>query len=73
MPDHVIYTPTVDFVGTDSFTFRAYDGQDFSQTSTVTLTVAAVNDAPLALAQMITTHTPQQQHGHSPLRQRRRR
>lgn len=54
-PNHVIYTPTVDFVGTDSFTFRAYDGQDFSQTSTVTLTVAAVNDAPLALAQLITT------------------
>lgn len=54
-PNHVVYTPTINFAGVDHFTFRAYDGQDFSQTSTVTLTVAAINDTPLALAQSITT------------------
>lgn len=54
-PNTVIYTPTLDFVGTDAFTFRSHDGQDFSNVSTITLTVAATNDAPLALAQMIST------------------
>lgn len=54
-PNTVIYTPTVDFVGTDAFTFRAHDGQAFSQVSTITLTVTATNDAPVALAQAIST------------------
>ncbi|HMN30920.1 MAG TPA: Ig-like domain-containing protein, partial [Caldilineaceae bacterium] len=54
-PNTVIYTPTVDFVGTDTFTFRSYDGQDVSNVSTITLTVTAINDAPLALAQAFTT------------------
>ncbi|MCX6049691.1 MAG: Ig-like domain-containing protein [Chloroflexi bacterium] len=54
-PNTVIYTPTVDFVGTDSFTFRSHDGQDASNTSIITLTVAAMNDAPAALAQPIST------------------
>ncbi len=54
-PNTVIYTPTVDFVGSDAFTFRSHDGQDFSNVSTITLTVAAVNDAPVALAQTIST------------------
>jgi len=54
-PNTVIYTPTVDFVGTDSFTFRSYDGQDVSNISIITLTVAALNDAPVALAQTIST------------------
>lgn len=51
----VVYTPAADFVGTDRFTFRAYDGRSFSNTSVVTLTVAAVNDAPVAQAQPIST------------------
>ncbi len=54
-PNTVIYTPTVDFVGTDAFTFRSHDGQEFSTVSTITLTVAATNDAPIALAQTIST------------------
>lgn len=54
-PNTVIYTPTMDFVGTDSFTFRSHDGQDASNTSTITLTVGATNDAPVALAQTIST------------------
>ena len=55
-PNTVIYTSTVDFAGADSFTFRSHDGQDFSNISTITLTVAAANDAPLALAQTISTN-----------------
>ncbi|MCE7988580.1 MAG: tandem-95 repeat protein [Caldilinea sp. CFX5] len=54
-PNTVIYTPTVDFVGTDSFTFRSHDGQDSSNVSTITLTVNAVNDAPVIVTQPIST------------------
>ena len=41
------YTPNLNFNGTDSFTFTASDGTIGSNTATVTLTVAAVNDAPV--------------------------
>jgi hypothetical protein len=54
-PNTVIYTPTVDFVGTDSFTFRSHDGQEASNVSTITLQVTAVNDAPVVLTQPIST------------------
>lgn len=54
-PNTVVYTPTIDFVGTDAFTFRSHDGRDFSNVSTITLNVTAVNDAPVALAQTIST------------------
>gem|GEM_PF-1400175 len=40
------YTPTADFNGTDSFVVSASDGTD-TTTSTVTVNVAAVNDAPV--------------------------
>lgn len=42
------YTPKANFNGTDSFTFRAYDGIDFSDPATVTINVRPVNDAPVA-------------------------
>ncbi len=54
-PNTVVYTPTVGFVGTDSFTFRSHDGQDFSNVSTITLVVNAVNDAPVIVTQPIST------------------
>jgi VCBS repeat-containing protein len=41
------YTPNANFNGTDSFVYRASDGL-LTDTATVTLTVAAVNDAPVA-------------------------
>ena len=41
------YTPNLNFNGTDSFTFTASDGTIASNTATITLTVAAVNDAPV--------------------------
>ena len=44
------YTPQGDYAGTDSFTFRAYDGTDYSEPATVDLTITPVNDAPYDLA-----------------------
>ena len=41
------YTPSVDFAGTDSFTYMASDGVVDSNVATVTITIAAVNDAPI--------------------------
>jgi T5SS/PEP-CTERM-associated repeat protein/VCBS repeat-containing protein len=43
-----IYTPAENFAGTDSFTYRANDGQLASAPATVTLAVRAVNDNPVA-------------------------
>lgn len=43
------YRPVADFNGTDSFTYRAYDGQEYSAAATVTITVTPVNDAPVAV------------------------
>ena len=44
------YTPQADFNGTDNFTYLASDGGLTSAPATVTITVAAVNDAPFALS-----------------------
>ena len=43
------YTPNLNFNGTDSFTYKAKDAGNLqSNEATVTITVAAVNDAPIA-------------------------
>jgi VCBS repeat-containing protein len=42
------YTPAANFNGSDSFTYRASDGTLTSGLATVTLTITAVNDAPVA-------------------------
>ena len=44
-----VYTPNANYVGADSFTFSATDGSG-SDSGVVTLTVTAVNDAPVAQA-----------------------
>src|SRR5438105_844786 len=41
------YTPNANFNGTDTFTYRANDGTTNSNLATVTITVTAVNDAPV--------------------------
>ncbi len=41
------YTPNANFNGTDSFTFQTSDGDLLSNASTISLTVNAVNDAPI--------------------------
>ena len=40
------YTPSANFNGSDSFTYKANDGTVDSNTATASVTVAAVNDAP---------------------------
>jgi VCBS repeat-containing protein len=40
------YSPAADFSGSDSFTYKANDGQLDSNVATATITVNAVNDAP---------------------------
>ena len=42
------YTPNANFNGSDSFTYKASDGSAESNVATVTIAVAAVNDAPVA-------------------------
>ena len=44
---NMTYTPALNYVGTDSFTFRVNDGTSNSNTATVTITVTGVNDAPV--------------------------
>jgi Bacterial Ig domain/RTX calcium-binding nonapeptide repeat (4 copies)/Cadherin domain len=44
---NVTYTPAPDYSGPDAFTFTASDGRDTSEPATVSITVAAVNDAPV--------------------------
>ena len=41
------YTPLTNFNGIDTFTYRAYDGNDFSTTATATITVTPTNDPPV--------------------------
>src|SRR5205823_183136 len=43
------YTPALNYNGSDSFTFRAKDGQADSNVATVNLTITAVNDPPVAI------------------------
>ncbi len=42
------YTPNANFNGTDTFTYKVSDGTLDSNVATVTITVNAVNDAPVA-------------------------
>src|SRR5207249_7993711 len=49
------YTPTNNYNGPDSFTYRASDGQTSSSPATVSLTVTPVNDPPVANNQSVTT------------------
>ncbi len=42
----VTYTPNTNYNGADSFTYKANDGQEDSNTATVTITINAVNDPP---------------------------
>ncbi len=43
------YTPSLNYNGSDSFTFKANDGLIDSNVATVTITVTPVNDAPVAV------------------------
>lgn len=45
------YNPNNDFNGIDSFSYRVFDGQVYSNTASVTLTINPINDAPLTQGQ----------------------
>jgi uncharacterized repeat protein (TIGR03803 family)/VCBS repeat-containing protein len=47
------YTPAPDYTGPDSFTYKANDGSVDSNVATVSITVTAVNDAPVADDQIL--------------------
>ena len=44
------YTPNANFFGVDTFTYRAWDGSDFSAPATVSVTVNPLEDDPIAVA-----------------------
>jgi len=44
-----VYIPDADANGIDSFTFKVSDGERDSNTALVTISISAVNDAPLAM------------------------
>jgi hypothetical protein len=46
-PPSVTYTPDSNYNGADSFTFKAYDGQAYSNIANVSITVTPVNDPPV--------------------------
>ena len=51
----VRFTPAADFTGTASFGYTAADGKGATATGAVSVTVAAVNDAPVAVNDSATT------------------
>lgn len=51
---NLVYTPTANYNGTDSFSFKASDGTANSNTATVNLSVLSVNDAPVSSTQSVT-------------------
>ncbi len=48
------YTPDADFFGTDTFTYQAVDLEGAAIPATVTITVNAVDDAPVAVGDVFT-------------------
>ncbi len=53
---HLIYTPAVNFHGTDSFSFTVTDNDSLvSLPARVTLTISSINDAPVITSQPVTT------------------
>jgi hypothetical protein len=53
-PD-LTYKPVLNYNGDDSFTFSVSDGTSTSAPATVSITVTAVNDVPIAYAQSLST------------------
>ena len=47
------YSPKTNYSGSDSFTFRANDGKADSNTATVSISVASVNDKPVVAGQSV--------------------
>ena len=54
-PPAITYTPNTHFNGADGFTFVANDGTDDSEPALVSVNIVAINDAPMADDQSVTT------------------
>jgi hypothetical protein len=52
---NLIYTPNENYFGSDSFTFRTNDGIENSAVATISITVNAINDQPVADSQNVVT------------------
>ena len=52
----ITYTPQANYHGGDSITYLASDGHGNTATATLAITVVAVNDAPVALADAVATN-----------------
>lgn len=52
---NLTYLPNANANGSDSFTFRVNDGTVNSSAATVSISITAVNDAPVAAAKSVTT------------------
>jgi hypothetical protein len=55
VPPTLTYVPNTDFNGTDGFVFQVDDGNGGTDTGTVSITVDAVNDLPVAQDQTVAT------------------
>ena len=55
-PPNLTYRAGANQTGSDSFSFRAFDGVLQSSTVTVSVTITPVNDAPVANAKSVTTN-----------------
>jgi len=53
---NLTYTPSQNYNGSDTFTFKAYDGSLDSNTATISLTIQPINDVPIAVNDTTTTH-----------------
>lgn len=42
-----LYSPDLNYNGSDSFTYRSFDGMNYSNTSTISINVIPVNDIPV--------------------------
>ena len=51
------YTPDANYNGSDSFTFKAYDGTVYSNIATIDITVSAINDIPVVSDASVSTAT----------------
>lgn len=50
---NLTYTPNLNYFGTTSFTYRVFDGIDYSAPGTIEISVTNVNDAPVATGDTI--------------------
>jgi VCBS repeat-containing protein len=51
-----VYTPQSNYFGSDSFTYRAFDGTLYSSTTVVNITISSVNDIPIAVSDNYSTN-----------------